>query len=397
MKKEKKNMDKNTILDDIFSDDAFWLLEVKQKSSAVSAEDRLIQSFEEINSFYKHHDREPEKTSWKERNLYSRLQGMRTDQYKIDILKKYDTYNLLSDIKERKEITSIDDIFESDDLWIFDSLEEKKDIFKIVHVPEIDTERIESEMIAHRDICENFEEYEHLFISCQDDLREKKRKILPYDETRLEQWMFCVLNGVLLYIAKVEKEERGNNGRLNRRTLLIFENGTQSNMLLRSLWKRLNENGKIVTAKLDNNDTFFTHITDEDLESWYIYVLSSLSEDDRIKTKNNLYKIWFSTTLVEERIKNAMMDPTYLMAPVKTAEVFKVFNVNPHKLENLIHRFFQESRLDIDIIDGSWFVYKPREWFIAPIDVIIEAIELIISGEIVSYKYNPEKESITQR
>ena len=30
----------------------------------------------------------------------------------------------------------------------------------------------------------------------------------------------------------------------------------------------------------------------------------------------------------------------------------------------------------------------PQEWFIAPIDVIEQAIELIISGEVVNYSYD---------
>jgi len=69
-------------------------------------------------------------------------------------------------------------------------------------------------------------------------------------------------------------------------------------------------------------------------------ILKSLSNDDIISTKRNLYKIGFSATPVEDRIKNRETDPTYLMAKVKIVETFKCFNVNPHKLEQLIHEFF---------------------------------------------------------
>ena len=55
------------------------------------------------------------------------------------------------------------------------------------------------------------------------------------------------------------------------------------------------------------------------------------------------------------------------------------------------------SCLNIDIFDekGKW--NTPREWFIAPYEVIEQAIELIISGEVVKYRYDPEEERIVGR
>lgn len=70
---------------------------------------------------------------------------------------------------------------------------------------------------------------------------------------------------------------------------------------------------------------------------------------------------------------------------------------NPHKLEQLIHQFFGNSCLDIDIIDGNGKLHKPREWFIAPLNVIEEAITLIISGEVVKYRYNDYNEIIIKK
>ena len=80
--------------------------------------------------------------------------------------------------------------------------------------------------------------------------------------------MFCVLDGILLYIHKIFQPIRGNSNKLNRRTILIFENGTQSNMLLRSLGKRLKDNGKMVT------DLKIDLINEKDNKSGYIYILS---------------------------------------------------------------------------------------------------------------------------
>lgn len=73
---------------------------------------------------------------------------------------------------------------------------------------------------------------------------------------------------------------------------------------------------------------------------------------------------------VEERIKNSTEDPTYLMAPVKIISTFECYNLNPQKLEQLLHNFFGESCLNIDIYDKHGKRHTPREWFIAPFEVI---------------------------
>lgn len=122
--------------------------------------------------------------------------------------------------------------------------------------------------------------------------------------------------------------------------------------------------------------------------------MESLSQDDRIQTKKNLYKIGYSRTDVKERVKNVLNEPTYLMAKVKIVAVYRCFNLNTQKLEQLLHRFFANSCLSIDIYDGEGKRYTPREWFIAPLDVIEKAIELMISGEIVNYKYDDKNETI---
>src|SRR5699024_7363805 len=112
------------------------------------------------------------------------------------------------------------------------------------------------------------------------------------------------------------------------------------------------------------------------------------------KQYDNLYKVGFTKKPVEERIKNAKHDPTYLMAPVKIVSEFKCYNMNPQTFENLIHRFFSKVCLDVKIYDNEGNRHYPREWFIAPYSVIEDAIEYILTGEIVDYKYDAEKKRI---
>jgi hypothetical protein len=126
-------------------------------------------------------------------------------------------------------------------------------------------------------------------------------------------------------------------------------------------------------------------------------VLKSKSSREEIASLDNLYKIGYSRTAVAERIKHAAKEPTYLMAEVEYVAGWKCYNMNTQKFEQLIHNFFGSSCLNIDVFDEKGRRYTPREWFIAPYEVIEAAIALIISGEVVKYRYDAEEERIVGR
>jgi hypothetical protein len=200
---------------------------------------------------------------------------------------------------------------------------------------------------------------------------------------------------------QIQKFNSGVHNRPDGRTKTVFENGTESNMMFQSLYKALHENGKVVTENINdvNNDFLekFSDIRDEDKEAGFIYILKSKSDKQEIKEISNLFKIGFSKVSVEERIKNAPQEPTYLMADVKIVMAYKCYNMNPHKLEQLVHGFFGRSCLNIDVFDINGNRHTPREWFIAPLHVIEQAIHYIIAGAIVKYRYDDVTEEIVER
>ena len=383
-------MDKDKILDDIFKSDLLGILEVKSKNPIITTDDRLVSSFEELNDFYQKNNREPKKTiDMSERGLYSRLEGIRNNSSKVEALKKYDRFNLLTKDKTIN-INSIDDIFSNDTLGILG--EDDEDIFTLKNIPKKKVEN-SPDFIAKRKPCKDFEKFEHIFIKVHQELNQKQRELKPFQsEKDIQSGFYFVLNGIIGYVLKVGNEFTFNRSRnKNTRLKIIFENGTQSNMLLRSLSVALYRDGKVI-FQLDEN--LLDKLTKNDKQNGYIYILKSLSNDDRIITKKNLYKIGFSTTQVETRVKNANKEPTYLMADVKIISIYEVYNVNPHKLEQLIHKFFNNSCLDIEIYDKNGKNHKPKEWFIAPLDVIEEVIELIINGNVIYYRYDEVNEKI---
>lgn len=391
-------------LQDIFNDDPFGLLSVKPSTPPGRNElERLIASFQEINDFYEKNKREPEQGGGiQEYPLYSRLTGIRENQSKVELLKEYDRFELLN--YEQKQITSIEDIFKDDTLGLLD--DDAEGLFDLKHVKEYD-ERASADFVARRKPCKDFEKYEALFKETQKDLSDGKRGLATFKEENLREGDFYVHSGVLLLLEKVEFEKEvqefksGSRVRKDGRTRIIFENGTESNMLYRSLYKALLVNGKAVSKNYDEvNEKFvhyFSNITEEDKETGFIYVLQSRSKKQEIKEIHNLYKIGFSEIAVEERIKNAVQDPTFLMADVKIVAAYKCFNMNTQRLEQLLHNFFGNSCLNVDVFDNKGKRHIPREWFIAPLNIIEQAINFIISGEIVKYKYDSMNEQIIQR
>ncbi|ANL28600.1 GIY-YIG nuclease domain-containing protein YeeC [Rhizobium phaseoli] len=376
----------------LIEDDDLGLLKVKPKgATASSSSDRLIASFGEINDFIRKHDRipTPNQKDVQEYRLYSRLESLRQDKAKASTLGEYDEFGLLTGIKE---IKTIDDIFEDDEFGILDDA--ATSIFDLKHVPKQTTM---PDYIGSRKPCEDFDQFEPLLRQCQADLAAEKRRLWPFaKEQQIHEGLFFVLKGVLLYVAEVGDREI-TGGKNNARLRCIFENGTESDMLLRSLAAELYKDGRRVLAHEDRLLDGFDNISDDDQETGFIYVLKSLSDRTEIKTLENLFKIGFCRGTVVDRVRNAAQDPTFLMAPVAIVTAYKCFNMNPVKLEQLLHRFFGEWCLNVDVLDRAGQRHVPREWFTAPLDVIEQAVHLVISGEIVEFQYDGRRKEIVAR
>ena len=396
---------KQATLDAIFADDPLDLLRAKPSTTpARNLDDRLAAAFRELTDFWEKHRRLPSAEGGvQEHRLLARLRSLQNDPAKTDLLSGSDQYGLLemelpglSEVVAQSHPLTIDDIFADDIFNLFDD-DTATALFDLRHISPA-TDRAESDFVAHRKPCKDFGQYEVAFKAVQKDLSGGQRKLLAFKEDNLREGQFYVHNGVLLFLEKADFEEKvqefksGSRARKDGRTRVIFENGTESNMLYRSLYKALLANGKAVSehesAVSEQLASNFGGITAEDEATGYIYILRSKSQQPEIKNLPNLYKIGYSTTPVAERIKNATQEPTYLMAEVSIVSEFKCYNLNPQRFEQLLHNFFGEVCLQADVFDEKGRRYTPREWFVAPLSVIQRAIELIVSGDIVRFRYD---------
>ena len=281
------------------------------------------------------------------------------------------------------------------------------DIFKFKHTPKPE-DRAETDFVAQRKPMKEkeFEKYEKLFLQVHKEIKEGKRKIKTFKniEKNLHVGDFYLMNGIMLYLDSANlkqtewEQKSGNRVRVEGRTRTVFENGTYSNMLYRSLGKQIQKDGKLITNTSDKieQDLFVNSgfVKEEDVESGWIYVLKTKSAKNELAGIKDLYKIGFSSTSVDDRIKNAKNEATYLFADVKKIVTYKVYNRNADKLENLLHRFFANACLDIDLFNEKGQRLNPREWFIVPFEVIEETIQLILNENIVNYEYDTELKKI---
>lgn len=395
---------KKISIDDIFNDDDFGLLDSKAKVSNIKSEDdRLIDSFEEINIFIDKNGREPNASGMSEYGLLAKLKNFRQDDQKKKIVKPFDRHNLLGEVEMEK--ASLDDILNDDDFGLLDT-DKDLSIFKYRHISK-EEDRAEADFVAQRKPIKekDFKPYEEMFQKVHQEIKEGKRRVLPFYniEKNLQISNFYILDGIMLYLesASLGPVQVGKDLRKDGRTRTVFENGTYSNMLYRSLGKQILKSGKLITNTYEStNEELFVNanlVMEEDIETGWVYVLKSKSANPEISTIKNLYKIGFSSTPIDERIKNAKNEATYLFADVEKIVAYRCYNRNADKLELLLHRFFACACLNIDIIAPNGLRITPREWFVVPLDVIEEAIQLILNEEILNYRYDSESGIILEK
>ena len=262
-------------------------------------------------------------------------------------------------------------------------------------------ERKSADYVAQRRPCENFADYEEGFRQVHKDLREGRRMLKKFTARGLQEGHYYVVSGVLVFLEKIinPKKTATSHISIDGRTRTIYENGMESDIMLQTLSKNAYTDGYIVTDSTDEDATAIEkafEVTEKDVSDGWIYVLSSLSENPKIAQVKDLYKIGFSTTPVEERIRNCEYEPTYLMDKVKIVATWKTFNMNTHSFETLIHQFFKAVQFHVKVKDLAGREAEPQEWFVVPLGIISKAIESIIDGSIVNYRYNPTLQVIEE-
>ena len=371
-----------------------------KKGGRSPREERIIAGFEEIQRFVEEHGCAPQQGE--DRDIFERLYAVRLGRLRALqecrlLLAPLDYQGLLAGAETAPAAPA--ESMNEDELLA--ELEGAAGSFEITELRHVRTsaDKRAAEEIANRQRCEDFDRFKPLFAQIQMEIESGIRQTRPFElkaEIRPGSWF--IVGGQKAYVAEMGDIFSNAQGRTDARLRVIFDNGTESNLLLRSLQRALHkdEAGRRITDPVAG-PLFASESVEGDLASGTIYVLRSKSDNPIVAANRDiLHKIGVTGGDIARRLVNAKLDPTFLMADVELVADYKLYNVNRAKLENLIHRVFDNARLNVEIKDRFGQAVIPREWFFVPLFVINEAVDRIRDGTITGYIYDPKAAALVR-
>ena len=379
-------------LDELANELADFAPAKKKQSTYTLTEERIIAGFEDIERFFEEHGRLPEHGEG--HDIFERLYAVRLGRLLAleecrTLLAAFDKHGLLVPVEGTmpEEL----DLGPDDLMAELAGLGEGGDITQLRHVRSAEEKRA-AEEIARRDKCHDFETFQLLFKQAKDELANGTRVTRPFElKAEIRPGAFFIVFGQICYVAEMGEIFTNPQGRTDARLRVIFDNGTESGMLMRSLQRQLNEDdaGRRITDPAPG-PLFANKAETGEAETGTIYVLRSKSTHPIVaEHRAVMHKIGVTSGSVETRISAAEKSSTYLLAGVEVVATYKVYGVNCQKLETLIHKVFSAAQINLSIPDRFGHIVKPREWFLVPLNVIDEAVERIRDRSILAYRYSP--------
>ena len=381
-------------LDDLAADLADFA-PPEAKGGRPPREERVIAGFEDIQRFYTQYGRLPQHGEG--RDIFERLYAVRLDRLRAlpecrELLAPLDHQGLLSGnllTAEPPKDYDVDQLAAE----LADTTD-TEDITVLRHV-RTSADKRAAEEIANRKPCEDFDTFRPLFAQVAKEMKTGLRQSQPITgkNRAIDAGDFFVLDGVTVYVAEVGAPLKTTAGEVDRRLRLIFANGTESNLLLRSLQRAFYNDpaARRLVSPESGQLSFGGDFEPDDVESGTIYVLRSQSDHPYVAQHRELiHKIGVTGGKVETRIANAEHEATYLLAKVDVVATYKLAGINRTRMEALFHKLFAPARLNITLNDRFGHPVQPEEWFLVPLFVVDEAVERIKDGSITGYVYDPQ-------
>ncbi|MBX3140318.1 MAG: GIY-YIG nuclease family protein [Trueperaceae bacterium] len=384
---------------DQIRDELSEFAEAPRKGGGSQLEERVLAGFEEIQRFVEsrgHAPRHGESLDIFERLYAVRLDRIRASNEMSAIVRPHDRQGLLTATVDAAP--SEEELDEDALLAELEGIEGAAEITRLKHVRS-SAEKRAAEEIANREPCRDFDEFRGLFQKVQKELSDGIRQTARFEENAeiaVGQWF--IVEGQIAYVAEKGEVFLNAQGREDARLRVIYDNATESNLLMRSLQKALwrDQTGRRILEP-GFGPLFGSEAEEGDIATGTVYVLRSKSDHpDVVANRDLLHKIGVTGGDMKRRLANAKHDPTFLLADVEVVATYKLANINRVKLENLIHRIFEPARLEIQIVDRFGKAVVPREWFLVPLYVVDEAIKRIQDGTITEYVYDAATASLVK-
>jgi len=265
-------------------------------ASRTPFEERIIAGFKDIQRFFEEQKRLP--VNAEGRDIFERLYAVRLDQLRKlaearAVLSEFDTHGLLGATASAS--TQVDELSEEAllaELGVSTDASANDDDITVLRHVRTSTERREAEEIADRTPCKDFTKFKPLFEQAERELGSEVRKALRFGrDATIQEHDFFILEGQFAYVAEMGETIKMASGHNDARLRVIYSNGTESNLLLRSLQKALwkDDTGRRLTSP-SMGPLFSDETEPEDIETGTIYVLRSLTM--RVNCVQNCLKCW---------------------------------------------------------------------------------------------------------
>jgi len=326
--------------------------------------EQAVEVLARINAFTAETGEEPvsEKgRSVRERMLANELAGLRASRAVLSGLEPFDVHGIV--FVASPSANPMDDPLLADGTDIFqvrDGLQS----------------RAAPDYVADRVPCPDFERFAGLFDSMRQSVEERLRKPVKFSQERVEIGEFFVLKGQMLQVADV-RDPHPRNGKEDARLRVVFENGTESNLLMSSLVRRLYEDKDARRIPTTSAGPLF-----EGASTGYVYVLRSLSPKPEVA---GLLKVGTTAGRVEDRISRAATQATYLYADVEIVDTYQFLGHSAQEAERLVHRQLRPYHVALKVTGPDGAPHSATEWFrIAP-DAVADAIAAALGRPIATH------------
>lgn len=305
---------------------------------------------------------------------------------------------------------SIDDVFADDDLDALLGPDEPESAILSGHRATKVFDRTNSDQ-TNREPCAEFERYKPQFDAYRAALDDGRLAVSSKTDEALKAGDLFLWDGLIALLTdKIGDGDIAEHS--GERRQVIFSNGTEAwlreGSIKRCMYVYGDRGNKIVCKRLvPVTENIFGPAAaesdagneiDPNAVTGYIYVARTLSSDPSLsKIRKTAVKIGVTKNPVHLRVTNAENDATFLFAKVDVVNTFTLHNLDPRKVEEILHAFFAGARLKIRAKDRFGKDVTATEWFLLQPKLVTQAVELLLSNTLGQYRFSPRAGKIERK
>lgn len=333
----------------------------KAIAAQTPALEKAQEVLERINAFYEAEKRRPlsEKgRSVPERLLANDLAGLRASRLALAELAPLDVHGLVFEAPASAPASPFEDPLLGGAGYIFEVSKSLQD-------------KARPDFIADRMPCADFHRFEPMFELVRQAVEEGARVPRRFRQERVEQGEVFSLNGQLVFVADI-RDHHERNGRHDARLRVIYDNATESNLLMSSLIRALQKDEGGARIAVSSVGPLF-----ESAITGFVYVVRSRSEKPEV---GGLLKIGTTKGAVEDRVARADTQAAFLFASVQILDTYELIGHSAEEAERMLHKALRQFHVALRVTAPDGQPRQATEWFRIDRETVATVIEKLFKN-----------------